>query len=531
MRMELSAQPREAFGVQTPRCRYLVLFCSRIPALSKDVPHQSEAKRRDAAHSKRFAKFVHGVRKQETRGCVIRIALLMLSFALLAAAPASGRPNIIFILMDDLRWDEMDYPFVKVPNIQRICREGVKFTNAFVTTPLCSPSRASFLTGQYAHKHGVTDNTARDALSHQLVTFPRLLHDAGYETAFVGKWHMGLDDTARPGIDYWVSVKGQGVYLDPEINDNGKRKKIPGYVTDIFSDYSVSFLKRKHTKPFLLYVSHKAVHPDLTQNADGSLSDPSAAKFIPAERHKNLYANEAIPHRKNYGHAPDGKPALLQKISGLSPLGPGTGTDDETVRNRLRVLAAVEDGTGRILKVLDDSGQLDNTLIIFTSDEGYFYGEHGLSVERRLAYEESARIPLLMRYPTLIAPNTSLAQLTLNIDIAPTLLEIGGAPIPQNIHGRSLAPLFKDPKAPWRDSFLIEYYSDKVFPRVLNMGYQAVRTDHWKYIHYMDLNGMDELYDLRQDPSELKNVIAESKAQGALRDLKAEREKLLNETR
>src|SRR5262249_46783384 len=184
-------------------------------------------------------------------------------------ASASTRPNIIFILMDDLRWDEMDYPFVKVPNIQRIAREGVKFSNAFVTTPLCSPSRASFLTGQYAHKHGIIDNTARDAQSHKLVTFPKLLHDAGYETAFIGKWHMGLDDTARPGIDYWVSVKGQGQYIDPEVNDNGTRRKVLGYVTDIFSAYSLEFLKRKHSKPFLLYVSHKAVHPDLIQNADG----------------------------------------------------------------------------------------------------------------------------------------------------------------------------------------------------------------------------------------------------------------------
>src|SRR5690349_8906393 len=193
------------------------------------------------------------------------LALLILACVLsrsgvCSESPAQRPPNIVFILMDDLRWDEMDYPSVKVPNIQRIAREGATFTEAFVTTPLCSPSRASFLTGQYAHKHGIIDNTARDALSHQLVTFPRLLHDAGYETAFVGKWHMGLDDNPRPGIDYWVSIKGQGVYLDPEINDNGQRKKIPGYVSDIFSDYALAFLKRKHDKPFLLYIAHKAVH-------------------------------------------------------------------------------------------------------------------------------------------------------------------------------------------------------------------------------------------------------------------------------
>jgi N-acetylglucosamine-6-sulfatase len=373
---------------------------------------------------------------------IIAALTLLLGTTLFSAQP-SVRPNIVFILVDDLRWDEIDYPFVKIPSIQRIAREGVRFTNAFVTTPLCSPSRACFLTGQYAHKHGVIDNTARDALSHRLVTFPRLLHDAGYETAFIGKWHMGLDDQPRPGIDYWVSVPGQGVYLDPEINENGTRRKVSGYVTDIFSDYTVRFLKEDHAKPFLLYVSHKAVHPDLVQNADGSLSDPSAGKFIPAERHKQLYAGDPIPHRPNAGKVPEGKPALLRTIGTLPPLGAKTGTDDETIRNRLRMLTAVDESIGRIYEVLEQANRLQNTLIVFTSDEGYFYGEHGLSVERRLAYEESARIPLLMRYPPLIKAGTTLDQLTLNIDIAPTLLDIGGAPAAPQMHGRSLLPLLR----------------------------------------------------------------------------------------
>jgi arylsulfatase A-like enzyme len=445
-----------------------------------------------------------------------------------------NRPNIIFILVDDLRWDEIDYPFVTVPNIKRIEREGVRFQNAFVTTPLCSPSRGSFLTGQYAHKHGITDNTARDKQSHELVTFPKLLHDTGYETAFVGKWHMGLDDNARPGIDYWVSVKGQGNYIDPEINVNGVRKKIYGYVTDIFNGYAVKFLEQKHTKPFLLYVSHKAVHPDLVQNADGSLSDPSAGKFIPAERHKNLYAGTKIPHRSNTKSFAENKPALQRKLEGVPPLSTKTGTDDETIRNRLRMLAAVDEGLGQILETLEKNQQLDNTLIIFVGDEGYFYGEHGLSVERRLAYEESARIPLLMRYPKLIKRGSSIHRFALNIDIAPTLLELGGAAIPKNMHGQSLLPLLKGEKVPWRDSFLIEYFSDKVFPRVHQMGYQAVRTAEWKYIHYVDLEGMDELYNLKRDPYEMKNLLAvapnEAPTQSALQKMKTELQGLLKES-
>ena len=436
----------------------------------------------------------------------------VLSSLSLSGAHLTTRPNIIFILIDDLRWDEVDYPFVKIPNIQRIAREGVRFRNAFVTTPLCSPSRASFLTGQYAHKHGITDNTDHSPRSHELVTFPRLLHDAGYETAFLGKWHMGVDDNPRPGIDHWVSVKGQGSYLDPEFNVNGKRETKHGYFTDILNEYALDFLKQKHTKPFVLYISHKAVHPDLVQYADGSVSDPSGGKFIPAERHKNLYADATIPHRPNYGKPVEGKPALLRKIGDLPPLGPKTVTDDETIRNRLRMLASVEDGVSDIFKTLENQKQLDNTLIIFTSDEGYFYGEHGLSVERRLAYEESIRIPLFMRWPKLIKAGSAIDQFALNIDIAPTLLEIGGAPVPKEIHGRSLVPLLRGERVPWRDSFLIEYLSDKVFPRMSKMGYQAIRDGRWKYINYVDLDGMDELYDLKTDPYEMNNLAGFSQA-------------------
>ena len=459
--------------------------------------------------------------------CSAILFLLILTSVANAESPA--RPNIVFVLIDDLRADEIYYPFVKVPNIMRVEREGVKFNNAFVTTPLCSPSRGSFLTGQYAHKNGIIDNTARDAQSHKLITFIKQLHDAGYETGFVGKWHMGLDDNPRPGIDFWVSVKGQGNYLDPEINDNGNRKKVPGYVTDIFNEHAVKFLEQKHTKPFLLYVSHKAVHPDLVQNADGSLSDPSAGNFIPAERYKDLYAGSKIPHRKNIESTGEGKPALQRKLEGVPPLSKQTGTSDETILKRLRVLAAADEGLGKIFETLEKNRQVDNTLIIFTSDEGYFYGEHGLSVERRLAYEESIRIPLLMRYPKLIKAGSHIDQFALNIDICPTLCEIGGAKSPENVDGHSLVPLLKHEKVKWRESFLVEYFSDKVFPRISHMGYQSVRTDRWKYIHYTELEGMDELYDLKRDPYEMKNVVAEK--DHALQQMKKELSGLLEASR
>ncbi len=457
-----------------------------------------------------------------------------------ARAPAragDARPNIVFVLIDDLRWDEVEYPFVRLPNLQRIAREGVRFRNAFVTTPLCSPSRASFLTGQYAHKHGIRDNTDRSARSHELVTFPRLLREAGYQTAFVGKWHMGVDDTARPGLDHWVSVKGQGRYVDPEFNINGARVTRPGYFTDLLNEFAVDFLRQEHAKPFLLYVSHKSVHPDITQYADGSTAVNQPDTFLPAERHKELYHGAPIPRRPNYGQPPRGKPALERKIGDLPALGPGTVTDDETIRKRLRMLASADEGLGQMMRVLEEQGRLENTVIIFTSDEGYFYGEHGLSEERRLAYEESARIPLYMRLPQSLRrgrgpasqPGGVVDGLALSIDLAPTLLEIGGVPriLWGEVDGRSLLPVLRGQRTGWRKSFLIEYFSDTVFPRVHRMGYQSVRTERWSYIHYTDLEHMDELYDLRTDPYQMRNLISDRASQGALKSLKEELGRLL----
>jgi N-acetylglucosamine-6-sulfatase len=228
--------------------------------------------------------------------------------------------------------------------------------------------------------------------------------------------------------------------------------------------------------------------------------------------------------------APAGKPALQRRIGNLPPLGANTGTRDEVVLGRQRTLMAIEDGVGEIFRALKETGQLDNTIIVFAGDNGYFYGEHGLSVERRLAYEESIRMPLLVRYPPMVKAGTVRNEFALNIDLAPTLLSMAGVPVPGNVQGRSLVPLLKGGRVAWRDSFLIEYYSDRVFPRMVQMGYQAVRTGRWKYIHYLELEGMDELYDLKADPYEMKNLINQPGSEKRLKEVQQELEKLLKES-
>lgn len=445
------------------------------------------------------------------------------------------RPNVVFILLDDVRADELGctgHPFAKTPHIDRIAREGARFTNAFVTIPLCSPSRASFLTGQYAHTHGVKDNGDHAALSHKLRTFPRLLHETGYRTAFIGKWHMGSDDRPRPGFDTWVAFPGQGHYVNPTLNINGQRQVVEGYATDILNSKALEFLRQKHDRPFLLYLSHKALHPDVAKNSDGSVAVDKEGLFRPAERHRSLYEGAVFPRRPNANFdVLEGKPALTRPIGKLPPLSRKTGTSDEVIRNRARMLAAVDEGVGEIFQALEDSKTLDSTIVVLTSDHGYFFGEHGLSVERRLAYEEAIRIPLLIRYPPLIKPGTVYDQTVLSIDLAPTLLDLGGVRPPPNMHGRSFIPLFSNPALRLRQSILIEYFSDTVFKRMDRMGYQAVRTPKWKYIAYTELEGMDELYNLEMDPYEQKNLIRDPQATKLLAEARAELQRLLEATR
>lgn len=470
------------------------------------------------------------------------IAFVLVVLITACSPPAEGpapvddtRPNIVMVLVDDLRWDELGiagHSYVETPNIDRIAKEGAYFSRAFTTTPLCSPARATFLTGLYPHANGITDNLARNEQSHQLETFPKMLQAGGYDTAFIGKWHMGNDDTPRPGFSTWAGMKGQGEAINPEFNLDGERRQIDGYVTDILTDLSVEFVNHERQSPFLLYVSHKALHPNITQLDDGSsTASPSGVPgFIMADRHKGQYADETIPRRPNSGVVPDDRPALMRQIGELPPLGPGTVTPEQTIRDRQEMLLAVDEGLGAIMSAIEDLGELDNTVVVVASDHGYWYGEHGLSAERRLAYEEALRIPLMIRFPGRIPAGIRPGQIALSLDVAPTMLDLAGAQARPDLHGKSLVPILEGNDPEWRSSFLIEYYSDTVFERIDHMGYKAVRTNRYKFIRYEDLDGMDELYDLAGDPYELRNVIDDPRYVDVLSEMQTELDRLLDAT-
>jgi len=463
-----------------------------------------------------------------------RLALLAAATALASCAVESGddpasaelRPNVVFVLLDDARYDDVvDHPFAELPNIERLAREGASFRSFFTSAPLCSPSRAVFMTGQYPYRNGIIDNGERAEQSHRIVTFPKLLHDAGYRTGFFGKWHMGHeDDSPRPGFDRWVSFVGQGVYFDPELNVDGVAAQGEGYTTDLLTDSAVSFIRAApDDEPFLVLVAQKAVHPEIFPDF--------VRTFPPAPGDEALYEGREPPHGPSWRAPTTGKPALSRPVDHGDPRSPEGGLPDHIIMDRLRMLSAVDRGIGRLIEALEARGVLDETVFVVTSDQGFFYGEFGLAQERRLAYEPSIHVPLIVRYPARVPPGTTPTALASNVDVAPTMLELGGAPIPPGLDGRSLVSVLTGDAASVRDDMLVEYYTDTTFPRLQQMGYKAVRTERYKYIRYEELEGMDELYDLRADPFELDNLLPDRVPAGVLDDLGSRIERSLGEVR
>lgn len=468
-------------------------------------------------------------------------AIVSLAIALSAGFVCRGRcaekpsaPNVVFILTDDQRWDCLScagHPCLQTPHMDRIAREGTRFANMFVTTSLCSPSRASILSGLYPHAHGVVNNFT-DYPSN-LRSFPQQLQAAGYQTAYIGKWHMDENnDSPRPGFDYWASHLGQGKYYDTPFNINGQRDVLKGYYTTRVTDLAVDWIKdRPQDRPFMLVLGHKAPH----------------TPAVPEPKYAHLYDTVPIPYPPSAFTLDDKPEWIRQRLATWHGIyGPLWGFREKFpdarpeavkdfaafVRSYYAVIKSVDDSLGRILAVLEQTGQLDNTLLIFAADNGFFLGEHGM-MDKRTAHEESLRVPLVVRYPRLTRPGAMVDQMVLNIDLAPSILDICGVPPLSNIHGRSWKPLLAGDSRGWRTAWLYEYDYEKQFPYTPNV--RAVRTDQWKYIHYPHGDGgpdrhKAELYDLKADPLELKNLIVDPAHAAKAVELKAELARLMRET-
>ncbi len=418
------------------------------------------------------------------------------------AATQSGfaqtrRRNIVFILIDDLRHDGLGLlnPFFETPALDALARGGVLFERAFVTCSLCSPSRASILSGQYAHRHGVLDNNTR--MPEHTPLFPMELQRAGYRTGFVGKWHMGGgSDAPQPGFSRWVSFKGQGDYRKNTLNVDGNRVPGDGYITDLLTDYAVDFLKQPGDAPFFLYLSHKAVH----------------AQFDSADRHKGTYSDRTYPRPAtmadtdaNYAGKPAWVRAQRNSWHGVDGMYDKKVDFDTFTRQYAETLKAVDDSVARVVETLRETGQLDNTLILFTSDNGFQFGEHGL-IDKRTMYEASIRVPLLAHCPELFQGRRRREQV-LNIDLAPTMMAAAGLPIPDTMQGRSLLGLLSGTDTAWREDWLYEYFWERNFPQTPTV--LGVRTDRYKLMQYHGVWDRYELYDLEQDPEETRNLLAD----------------------
>ena len=429
------------------------------------------------------------------------------------------RPNVVVVMTDDQRWDCMScvpgYDFLKTPNMDRIAAEGARFANMFVTTSLCSPSRASFLSGLYAHTHGVVDNFTDYPTD--LPSYPRRLQEAGYETAYIGKWHMGeQSDERRPGFDYWVTHKGQGKYFDNTFNINGNRQDVRGYYTHRLTDLVVDWLKMPHRRPFLLVVGHKAPH----------------GPFEPEPKYVDIFDDVKIERPKTANDTGPDKPAWVKERvptwHGID--GPLYEVYDynKFLRSYLATIKSVDDSVGVLYETLDVIGELDNTLFVYTSDNGFLLGEHG-AIDKRTMHEESIRVPMLVRYPELVREFCVIEQQVLNIDQAPSIVEICGARPFDKCHGMSWKPLLEGRSEGWRTSWYYEYNYEKQFPYTPNV--RGVRTDEWKYIRYPDGQGGDqyipELYDMKNDPLEMKNLAQKPEYADQCKELRAELDRLI----
>ncbi len=408
------------------------------------------------------------------------------------------RPNIVFVLADDQRADMMSCsgnPYITTPHFDRMAKEGVMFENAFVNVAVCSPSRACFLTGKNAHEVGVPGiiNNAQTFHRNE-ITFPQRLHKAGYATAHFGKWHLGEGEKAKPGYDVWKGFHAVGPYFNPTLSGTGEPKQYKGFTDDVLAELAADYIKKaaKEDKPFCVFVGLKAPHLPF--------------QFPPRYNHTFDKTNISKPVSYDEDYVMNNKPAfenlpcnikIREFVGGLKMF---SNSWDKYVKSYYRSAQSLDDSLGTILKAVDNSGAAEDTIVIYTSDHGYSLGEHGLT-EKHYAYEKCIRIPMLVRYPKMIKPGIRRKEMVLNMDVAPTLLDLADVPIPKDVEGKSWRPLFEaktGKEQDFRDDFL--YYLEGL--------HLAVRTKRYKLIEWPNTN-FSELYDLEKDPDELKNLIDE----------------------
>ena len=468
---------------------------------------------------------------------------------------AAKRPNVLFVMTDDHATSALGCygnPLVRTPVLDRLASEGVRFTNAFCTNSLCAPGRAATITGTYSHRNRILGNSEmkgqEEHLDQSLPTFPRILQANGYRTALVGKWHMSDDPR---GFDYWCVLPGQGVYFDPELIENGQRKKFTGYASDVTTDLALRFLEQAGSdragdgKPWCLVYQHKAPH----------------RPFLPPPRHAKLYDGVELPYpatfdddyatRKVAAAAEDMRfdlslePDYKKEIpKGLSAAAKKRWIYQRFVKDYYGAIAGVDDNLGRVLDHLRKTNQYDNTLVVYTTDNGFFVGEHGW-YDKRFMYEPSLRIPLLVRPPGGIPSGRTTEAFALNIDYASTILDYTACPIPAEMQGRSLRPVLESPTPPadWPTSIYYAYYenswalagkgkeamSDPSFafftPHRIGP-HRGVRTRTHKLIHYYSEGEYWELFDLVQDPNELNNLYGDPAVGALTGELKAEMTRL-----
>jgi arylsulfatase A-like enzyme len=455
--------------------------------------------------------------------------ILSCAVCLVLTAPLSAadqRPNVLYIMADDHAAHAISAYGSKVnqtPQIDRIAREGMRFTRCFVTNSICTPSRAAILTGKYAHVNGVPVFNRFDGSQPHLAKY---LQQAGYHTGMIGKWHLGSEPT---GFDYWNILPGQGVYFDPVFITKEGRKKHPGYCTDVITDFALQFLKdRPADKPFFLMCHHKAPH----------------RPWQPDEKHRKQWENVPVPEPEtfndDYATRSDAAREATMRIDrdltpndlkqkppeGLTPTELKKWKYQRYMRDYLACVASVDDNVGRLLDYLDQNGLAKNTIVIYTSDQGFFLGDHDW-FDKRFMYEESLQMPFLVRWPSVIKPGTVNDGMILNVDFAPMLLDAAGLKVPADIQGRSFLPLLKGERpGDWRTSMYYRYYHYPQDHRV--QPHYGLRTDRYKLIYFNKINQW-ELFDLKKDPHELKNLYADPALADVVKSLKAELYRLKKE--